>query len=321
MQFSIRRRAKRFIADPVESFRQSREDKLIDAIKYFVVILTIFAVLSSFIGGTGNEIGFSIVFFIAGFIGLLTGGVSIHFVGTVIIGRTEGLSQALKVLAYSSTPVMLFGWIPVVGVIFGLWTIIILILGIRELYKISTTNATIALCLSGFNAITISFVLLLIFVLLVGDNNVLELLISLVFFLVLLVLFDVGAYRYCKSRRGLPVDRHFPNPALSMSPPGQQKYSKDDDLFFYQSSAASSQMTGAPQRIETGLQRMKTAHPAWMDRPEFAPFVSNIQENLLEPSNYGDAERLYIQLESRVEQIEHSIDDLDQLIAGLGQLR
>jgi hypothetical protein len=74
MQFSIRRRAKGFIADPVESFRQSREDKLIDAIKYFVVILTIFAVLSSFIGGPGHEIGFSIVFFIAGFIGLLAGG-------------------------------------------------------------------------------------------------------------------------------------------------------------------------------------------------------------------------------------------------------
>jgi hypothetical protein len=325
MPFSIAKRVKGFIINPVESFQQSRDDELGNTIKYFGVILTIFATLLNLIGGAGNEfgyfIGYVIVYIIAGFIGLFVGGVAIHFVGTVIVGRTEGPSQALKTLAYSSTPAMLFGWIPTVGVIFGIWTIIILILGIRELYKISTVNAMIALCLSGFNAITISFILLLIFALLVGDDNVLELLISFVFFLALLFLFDGGAYRYCKSRRELSSDRHFPNPALSMSPPGQQKYSRDGDLFFYQSSTVSSQMTGTPQRIETGLQRMKSAHPAWIDRPEFAPFVSNIQENLLEPSSYGDAERLYIQLESRVEQIEHSIDDLDRLIGDLDQLR
>jgi len=66
---------------------------------------------------------------------------------------------------------------------------------------------------------------------------------------------------------------------------------------------------------------MKNAHPAWMDRPEFALSINNIRGNITDPSKYGDAERLYMQLESQIERIEQSIGDLDRLIGDLDQLR
>jgi hypothetical protein len=329
MLFNITKKAKGFITNPVESFRQSREDRLGDVIKYFVVILAIFATFSSFIvaigTGVGNEIGYFIgyfvVYFIAGFIGLFVGGAAIHLIGRIIGGWEEGFGQVLKVLVYSSTPAMLLGWIPVVGVISGLWAIIILILGIRELYRISTVRAVIASFLSAFNAITISIVLLTILVILVGGDDVLGSLVFIVFISALLALFDGGAHICCKSWREPPADWQSPSPSVFVPSPNRQKHPKEDGLFFDQISTVSSQMTGTLQRIETGLQRMKTAHPTWMERPEFAPLVNNIQENLIDPSKYGDTERLYMQLESRVEQIEQSVNDLDRLIGGLDQLR
>lgn len=333
MSFNIAKKAKGFITNPVESFRQSREDKPGDVIKYFVVILAIFATFLGFIILIGTEVDYKIGYFTgaiigcfimcisAGSIGLFVGGAAIHLTGMIIGGRKEGFGQILKVLIYSSTPAMLLGWIPVAGAISGLWSIILLILGIRELYRISTARAVIAFFLSAFNAIIIPIVLLVILATLVSGGDVLGFLVFIVFIFALLAFFDGGAYIYCKSWRGPPPDWQSPSPSVSIPSPNRQKHPKEDGLFFDRIPTASSQTIGTLQRIETGLQRMKTAHPAWMERPEFAPLVENIQENMTDPSKYGDTERLYMQLKNRVGQIEQSVDDLDRLIDDLDRLR
>ncbi len=369
MSFNIAKKAKGFITNPVESFRQSREDKPGDVIKYFVVLLTVFATFSSFIRaigtGIGNEIGYFIgyfvVYFIAGFIGLFVSGAAIYIIGR-IIGRIIGgrieyfsleyFSQIPKVLIYSSTPVMLLGWIPwcpvagieVVRTISGLWAIIILILGIRELYQILTVDAVMVFFVSSGNAFALSYLLMAFTLALYGDGDDVLRLLQILFYssppamlldwilwcplagikVVETLLFQVARVKALilfGLYLTIVISLDFWESCRTSTTCERQKHPGEDDLFFGRSSTTTSQTTGTLQRIETGLQRMKAVHPVWMERPEFAPLVNNIQENLIDPSKYGDTERLYMQLESQVEQIEQSVNDLDRLIGGLNQLR
>ncbi|MEM2972351.1 MAG: YIP1 family protein [Candidatus Bathyarchaeia archaeon] len=70
----------------------------------------------------------------------------------------KGAGQTFKAMAYGSTPNLLFGWIPLIGLIFkpwpiavylassifGIWQTVISIIAIRELHGISTFRAILA---------------------------------------------------------------------------------------------------------------------------------------------------------------------------------
>ncbi len=71
-----------------------------------------------------------------------------------IAGGKKGLNQTIKALVYSSTPALLFGWIPVISFIPGMWSLILNIIGIREFQEISTERALLA--------VVIPFILLLL---------------------------------------------------------------------------------------------------------------------------------------------------------------
>lgn len=56
-----------------------------------------------------------------------------------LLGGKKGYMQTMKAVMYGSTPYMLIGWIPIIGgFIGGLWSLVVEILGIRELHGIST---------------------------------------------------------------------------------------------------------------------------------------------------------------------------------------
>ena len=69
--------------------------------------------------------------------------------------------QTEKAAIYGSTPFLLLGWIPVIGlVIGGIWAIILTIIGLRELHEITTGKAILAYVL----ALAIIFVILILIV-------------------------------------------------------------------------------------------------------------------------------------------------------------
>jgi hypothetical protein len=45
---------------------------------------------------------------------------------------------------YGSTPRLLLGWIPFLGILFALWSLVLCVLGVRELHGISTGKAAVA---------------------------------------------------------------------------------------------------------------------------------------------------------------------------------
>ena len=60
---------------------------------------------------------------------------------------------------YGSTPGLLLGWIPVIGFIAGIWSLVLEILGIRQLHEITTEKAVLAVVLLIVVAVVLAIIL------------------------------------------------------------------------------------------------------------------------------------------------------------------
>ncbi|UUX92006.1 YIP1 family protein [Methanoplanus endosymbiosus] len=153
---------KSFILSPTEAFRNIKNGDVGDALVYYVVLLVIYSVLSGIVNyfridpimkvlyssvPAGTVAIFDIMNIIYGIVGGIVGffiiGLVLHLF-VLIVGGKMGLEQTFKSVAYASTPGFLLGWIPVIGILFAFYGIIVQIIGIRELQEVSTGRATVA---------------------------------------------------------------------------------------------------------------------------------------------------------------------------------
>ena len=155
-------RVKGFLLKPVETFQQSRNDEPGVVFSYFAALLLIHAILSAIIAVIGIETlpryagipeGIAvpvIVFFMAlagGFIVTLIFAAWLHL-WVYILGGRKGIMQTFKAIIYGHTPRLLLGWIPFIGFVFMLWSLVLGILGIRELQEMSTGKAILAVAIA-----------------------------------------------------------------------------------------------------------------------------------------------------------------------------
>ncbi len=151
---------------PEETFRQLRDEPVGDAFVVYGILLVIYAVLSSLIAWGGILLFFSLNPFANRFghfpavsfpllvigtivlflVGLVIGGAILHLFVSLVGGR-KGLEQTLKAVMYSSTPIFVLGWIPIVGLLAALYALFLEILAVRELHQISTGRAVLAVLL------------------------------------------------------------------------------------------------------------------------------------------------------------------------------
>jgi hypothetical protein len=165
-------KVKGFLTNPVDTFRQSKEEQPNTVFLYFTVLLLLHAVLSAVLaalmietnpmagivtGGLSGPIAVFLVTLVAGLAGVLVLGAWIHL-WVYIFGGRRGIWQTIKAVMYGDTPFLLFGWIPFIGFIVMLWSIVLGILGIRELQEMSSLKAILAVAL----AVMIPLILLLI---------------------------------------------------------------------------------------------------------------------------------------------------------------
>jgi len=170
---SIVEKVKGFLMNPNDAFRQAKGDEPATVLPYFAVLLLINAVISAalisvFMIGTsplpdlvtGRISGALLLFLIilaGAFLCTLVFGGWLHL-WVYILGGRQGIWQTLKAVMYGSTPSLLFGWIPFIGFIFTLWSIVLGIFGIRVLQEISSLKAILAVAV----AVMIPLVLLII---------------------------------------------------------------------------------------------------------------------------------------------------------------
>lgn len=161
MALTSYQKCKAILMDPIPTLHQLRDEGLWDALAYFVIILLIYAVLSTivitlllagFSSVTGSSLqhygsliplivfGFAIA---GGLIGIFVGGAWLHL-WVYLIGGRGGYIQTVKSLIYGSTPAMLLGWIPILSIIGAIWACALQVLGIRELHEVKTIQAIIA---------------------------------------------------------------------------------------------------------------------------------------------------------------------------------
>jgi hypothetical protein len=172
MVLSIVKRIKGFLFSPSDTFDASKEDTIGDALKYFVVILAIFAVLlaiiaavvlSLFAGMFGMlgvpmmplgaamgpllAVGVFVGVLVGGIIGVFIDGLWLHL-WVYLVGGRNGVGQTIKAVMYGSTPSYLLGWIPIVNTIALIWALIVGIIGVRQLHELSTGKAVLAVILA-----------------------------------------------------------------------------------------------------------------------------------------------------------------------------
>jgi hypothetical protein len=153
-----------FIVRPVETYRAVRDEELGPPVVYFLVLLIIGAILRAIVaylglvavdantpnfslgigGSIGSFIGALVIAFIAGIIGLLLWAVFLH-IGAMIAGGRGDFADSFKSAVYAQTPSLLLGWIPIISIIFTIWSIVLLFFGVRELHEVDTMKAVIAI--------------------------------------------------------------------------------------------------------------------------------------------------------------------------------
>ena len=156
-----------FLTKPTESFRRVKSESLGESVKYYAIWLLIYAILTAVIfalifaailsmfGGLTDIPGLGwlgagfgvliavmlvVMILIGGLIGLFIWGAWLHL-WVWLFGGRKGYGQTVKAIAYGATPNFLLGWIPLIGFIASIWSLIVSMIGIRELHEISTGKA------------------------------------------------------------------------------------------------------------------------------------------------------------------------------------
>lgn len=168
-------KVKGFLMAPTKAFQDSRADSLGEAFRYYVTLLVIFTILYAIVstaigmasfasmieqlaasGVIGEALAgvlqnfsdfmvavslfFVYLLFILMLFGVFLKGFFFH-VFVILFGGTKGFVTTLKTVMYAFTPWFLLGWIPYVSVIGALWTLILLILGIKETQEMTLGDA------------------------------------------------------------------------------------------------------------------------------------------------------------------------------------
>ena len=159
---TILAKAKGFLLDPVEAFRKSGNDEPGTVLTYLGLLLIFNAAISAILIAVGTDpvqqyaglslgaAGAVMVFFLVlviGFTGTLILSAWIHL-WVYLLGGRRGILRTVTAIAYGSTPSLILGWIPFLGIIFALWSLVLGVLGIRELQALSTAKAILAIALA-----------------------------------------------------------------------------------------------------------------------------------------------------------------------------
>jgi hypothetical protein len=167
-------KVKGILLSPVETFRQSKNDELSAVFTYFGVLLFINALLSSLVavivvqmypglaslmGGIPIPVFVFIAMFVGGFILTLIAALWFHLWVSIFGGR-KGIMQTVYAIVYAGTPRLLLGWIPVLSILFTFWSLVLIILGVRELQEMSTGKAVAAVLIAVIIPFIVMFLLM-----------------------------------------------------------------------------------------------------------------------------------------------------------------
>ena len=187
-RLSFGEKVKGFLGAPSNTFNNVEAEALGSALKYFAIWVVIYAILRTIVFYTVERrvfqilwdllevsdaavyrfdpVTFALLAVLGAFANLFISGSWAHLFVRAFGGR-KGYGNTIKAFAYGNTPLLLFGWIPFVGMLFPFWAWVLNIIGIRQLHEISTGRAIGAVLLSIVTLVIIVVLIVLFVVLLV----------------------------------------------------------------------------------------------------------------------------------------------------------
>lgn len=181
-------KVKGFLLSPTATFERVKDDTLRDALTYafiwFAICGVLFGLITSvFYGGVTfiffflpdwvDDLSFALIPIIAPLFGFF-GVIVILIAGlcqqlwVYIFGGRKGFTQTAKAISYGATHFYLLGWIPYIGGLIGfIGTLIVTIIGLRELHEIST-GRTLVSCLLAMVSFYILFCALVLLIVLLA---------------------------------------------------------------------------------------------------------------------------------------------------------
>lgn len=175
-------KVKGFLSEPTRAFETSKEEPLEEAVKYYLLIAAVYSLLFAIITGFIYSVLYSVVnpliskyyvlkapngitetfgdffmLFILMLICVFLWGVIIH-VFSYLLGGKWNISRSIKVALYSSTPLMLLGWIPVLGIFGWIWVGALNVVGLHKYQDLSEGKAITAV----FASVTLFLMIVLV---------------------------------------------------------------------------------------------------------------------------------------------------------------
>jgi hypothetical protein len=157
MPYTIISRMRGMLARPAETFREAKDDPRKDVVTYLFILFmfsTLMGMLAAAAGSgpAGQNKPLDILMLVVsvvivpvlGIIGYVLISLWIHLWVWVFGGRQQS-RRTFNALVFSSTPVLLFGWIPFISPVFSLWALILLVLGVRECQEMTLQQAMLVI--------------------------------------------------------------------------------------------------------------------------------------------------------------------------------
>ena len=163
-----------FLSEPTRAFETCKEDPLEEAVKYYLLIAAVYSLLFAMItamiysfiysvvnplinnntilkdnivlkvpNGITETFGDFFMLFILMLISVFIWGAILHVFAYILGGRWN-ISRSIKVAMYSSTPLMLIGWIPVLGIFGWVWAGALNVVGLHQYQDLSEGKAIMA---------------------------------------------------------------------------------------------------------------------------------------------------------------------------------
>jgi len=177
-------KAKGFLSEPTRAFEAYKEEALEEAVKYYLFIAAVYSLLSAILTGIIYSIvsplvskynvltephGFAEMFgdffmsFILMLICVFLWGALLHVFSYMLGGRWH-ISRSIKVALYSSTPLILLGWIPVLGVFGWIWAGALNVVGLHQYQDLPEGKAIAAVLTPIILLLLLGIVILIIMV-------------------------------------------------------------------------------------------------------------------------------------------------------------
>jgi len=158
-----------FMFNPSQAFRRVKDEEAAETVKYLMILAVFYAIMSALL--TAIEIfthpflmglfsmgpnpvepilfvSWIIVILVVTLVVAVIFGFWLH-IWVYLLGGRKGVWQTEKSVFYNLTPTLLLGWIPVIGpLVGGVWSVIIGVIGVRELHNMPDTKAAFAVVLA-----------------------------------------------------------------------------------------------------------------------------------------------------------------------------